>query len=246
MTMRIVIGAQLAVLLIIWFAAPLKVLPNPREVFAALLHLWTKEGLAAELTTSVVLNLQALALSSLISLGLAYLTVLPFFRPIALAVSKMRFLSLVGFTLVFTLMLGGGHQLKLALLVFGMTVFLVTSMASVVLNIPLAEYDYARTLRMSEWRVVWEVVILGTLDQAFEAIRQNAAMGWLMLTLVEGIVRSEGGIGAMILSYQKYFALPSVFALQFVILFVGLFQDYLIGVIRGIVCPYADLVIDKR
>ena len=246
MTLRLVIGVQLAILLAIWFAGPLQVLPTPPQVFAALGNLWTKEGLAAELTSSFVLNLQALALTSLISIGLAYLTVLPFFRPIALGISKMRFLSMVGFTLVFTLMLGGGHTLKLALLVFGMTVFFVTSMASVVANIPLAKYEYARTLRMSEWRVVWEVVVLGTMDQAFEVMRQNAAMGWMMLTLVEGIMRSEGGIGAMLLNYQKHFQLPSVFALQFVILAVGLLQDYVLGLIRSIVCPYADLVIDKR
>ncbi len=246
MAVRLMVTIQVLALLVFWFLSPLKVLPTPGEVFGALGRLWSHEGLANELTTSFVLNLEALLISAVISLGLAYLTVLPFFRPIVAAVSKMRFLSLVGFTLVFTLVLGGGHALKLALLVFGMTVFFVTSMASVILGIPQAKFDYARTLRMSEWRVVWEVVILGTIDQAFEVMRQNAAMGWLMLTLVEGIVRSEGGIGAMLLNYQKHFQLPSVFALQLVILAVGLVQDYVIGLVRRIACPYADLVVERR
>lgn len=245
-TMRLVVVFQLVVFLIVWTFSPYKVLPNPDEVFSAFQTLWLKDGLAQELMSSVTLNVEALAITSVISIGLAYLTVLPFFRPIVAALSKMRFLSMVGFTLVFTMMVGGGHRLKLALLVFGMAVFFLTSMASVVESIPQARFDYARTLRMKEWRVVWEVVVLGTVDQAFEVMRQNAAMGWLMLTLVEGINRSEGGIGAMLLNYQKHFGLESIFAIQILILVIGLLQDFLIGLARSIVCPYADLTRERR
>ena len=110
-----------------------------------------------------------------------------------------------------------------------MTVFFVTSMAAVVRRFPKEKFDHARTLRMSEWRVVWEVVILGTADQAIEVLRQNAAIGWMMLTMVEGISRSEGGVGAMLLNQNKHFRLAEVFAIQIVILMVGLLQDYGIG-----------------
>ena len=85
------------------------------------------QGLGYELITSLTLNIEAIAWSTLISLLLSYLTVIPAFRPIALAVSKGRFLGLIGLTLIFTLAIGGGHTLKLSLLVFGMTVFFVTS-----------------------------------------------------------------------------------------------------------------------
>jgi NitT/TauT family transport system permease protein len=182
----------------------------------------------------------------LISLILAYLTVIPAFRPIVAGVSKGRFLSIVGFTFVFTLIFGGGHPLKTALLVFGVTVFYVTSMASVIASIPREDFDHARTLRMSEWRVVWEVVVLGTADKAFEVLRQNAAMGWMMLTMVEGIVRSEGGVGAMLLSESHHFRLAEVFAIQLAILLVGLFQDYGIGAARAAICPYADLKLERN
>jgi NitT/TauT family transport system permease protein len=147
---------------------------------------------------------------------------------------------------VFTLIFGGGHPLKTSLLVFGVTVFYVTSMASVIAAIPKGDFDHARTLRMSEWRVVWEVVILGTVDKAFEVLRQNAAIGWMMLTLVEGIVRSEGGVGTMLLNESKHFRLAEVFAIQIVILLVGLFQDYGIGVVRRLACPYADLTLERK
>jgi NitT/TauT family transport system permease protein len=245
-TMRLIIGLQIVVALSLWFYSPFKVLPRPGEVLQALQSLWMTQGLGPELMTSFRMNLEALGWTALISLLLSYLTVLPFVRPLVAAISKGRFLSLVGFTLVFTLIVGGGRPLKVSLLVFGMTVFFVTSMAAVVAAVPKAEFDYARTLRMNEWRVVWEVVILGTAATAFEVLRQNAAIGWMMLTMVEGISRSEGGLGAMLLNQSKHFRLAEVFAIQFLILFVGLIQDYGIGVLRRLCCPYADLTLERR
>jgi NitT/TauT family transport system permease protein len=244
--MRIIIGVEVIVALVLWLNSPFKVLPRPEEVARALQSLWMTQGLGPELMTSFRTNLEANGWTLVISLLLSYLTVIPVFRPLAAAVSKGRFLSLVGFTFVFTLIVGGGHALKTWLLVFGMTVFYVTSMASIIAQIPKADLDHARTLRMPEWRVVWEVVVLGTVDKAFEVLRQNAAIGWMMVTMVEGIARSEGGVGAMLLNQSKHFRLDEVFAIQFVILLVGLFQDYMIGAARRLVCPYADLTLERR
>lgn len=245
-TLWIIVVFQAAVFLAIWIYSPFKVLPQPDEVWAGFKDLWMTQGLARELWTSLTLNLQALALTLVISLALSYLTVLPFFRPLALAISKGRFLGLIGLTVVLTLMLGGGRPLKLSLLVFGMTVFFVTSMAAVVLEIPRERFDHARTLRMNEWQVVWEVVILGTADKALEVLRQNAAIGWMMLTMVEGIARSEGGVGAMLLNLNKHFLLDKVFAVQITILLLGLLQDYGIGALQRLFFPYAGLVLERR
>lgn len=244
--MRIVVAVQIVLALVVWFFSPFQVLPTPSEVLAALGKLWMEQGLGQELITSFVLNIEALAWTVAISLALCYFTVMPFFRPITNAVARGRFLGLIGLTFVFTLMVGGGHRLKVALLVFGMTVFFVTSMAAEIAAIPKSKFDHARTLRMSEWRVVWEVVVLGTFDKAIEVFRQNAAIGWMMLTMVEGISRAEGGIGAMLLNQNKHFHLAEVFAIQLVILTVGLAQDFAIGFFKKIVCPYADLTLERR
>jgi len=244
--MQIVIGVQVVIALVVWWMSPWAALPKPNEVFAALGRLWFAQGLGQELLTSFGMNLQALAITAVLSLGMAYLTVLPAVRPIVAAVAKGRFLGLSGLTFIFTLMAGGGRPLKLALLVFGMTVFFVTSMAAVVSAIPKSAFDHARTLRMSEWEVVWDVVVLGTMDQAIEVLRQNAAIGWMMLTMVEGISRSEGGVGAMLLNQNKHFHLAEVFAIQILILLVGLLLDYAIGVFKNAVCPWAVLTLERK
>jgi len=88
--------------------------------------------------------------------------------------------------------------------------------------------------------------VLGRADAAFDAMRQNAAMGWMMLTMVEGISRSEGGIGALLLNQNKHFRLEAVFAIQIAILLIGLFQDYSLGLAKKFLFPYADLQLEKR
>jgi NitT/TauT family transport system permease protein len=242
---QILIAVEALLFLLIWWQSPWAVLPRPREVAAALGSLWMTQGLGPELWTSFISNVQALAITLVISLGLSYLTVLPAWRPIAAAASKGRFIGLTGLTFLFTLIFGGGHPLKISLLVFGMSVFFVTSMSAVVAAIPKEKFDYARSLRMSEFQVVWEVVVLGTADQAVEVLRQNAAMGWMMLTMVESISRSEGGVGAMLLNQNKHFHLAEVFAIQILILIVGMAQDYGIGVTKRLLMPYASLTLER-
>jgi NitT/TauT family transport system permease protein len=83
------------------------------------------------------------------------------------------------------------------------------------------------------------------LGQAFDILRQNAAMGWLMLTMVEGIVRSEGGIGRMLLDQEKHFNLPSLFAITGLFLLVGVGQDILIAWLKTIIAPSASLAYTK-
>ncbi|OGZ43462.1 MAG: nitrate ABC transporter permease [Candidatus Ryanbacteria bacterium RIFCSPHIGHO2_02_FULL_45_17b] len=242
----IIIGAQVIFAFLFWIIWAPPIVPRPLEVVHAFQKLWMRDGLGVELAMSFMVNLEALAISSIISLGLAYLSVTQFVRIIASAASKLRFLGLTGLSLMFTYLTPDGHWLKVSLLVFGMTVFFVTAMASEVANIPKAEFDHARTLRMSEWRVVWEVVVLGKMDVAIETIRQNAAIGWMMLTMVEGIVKSEGGVGAMLLNENKHMLLDAVFAIQLTILLVGLLFDYIIGVSKNIACPWVSLSLQRR
>jgi NitT/TauT family transport system permease protein len=215
-------------------------------VWRAFVDLWNHEGLGQELIVSFLLNVQAMAWATLISLALAYLTVVPFFQPIAQAASKGRFLGMVGLTFFFTVIFASGHRLKVSLLVFGVAVFFVTSMIDVVAQVPKEKFDLARTLRMGEWRVVWEVIVLGRADAAFDAMRQNAAMGWMMLTMVEGISRSEGGVGALLLNQNKHFRLEAVFAIQIAILVIGMMQDYVLGLAKTFLFPYAGLQLEKR
>jgi len=225
----------------VWLLSPWESLPGPAEVWMAFGRLWWHHGMGPELGTTLKLIFHALFLTVLVSLALSYATVIAFFRPLVAAVSKLRFLGLTGLVFPFTLLTGGGYSLKVAMLTFGMTTFFVTAMSQVVLEIPSEQFDHMRGLGASEKRIFWEVVVRGTLDKALEILRQNLAIGWAMITMVEGISRAEGGVGAMILNQNKHFLLAEVYAILFVILVVGLVLDYGLGLVIRVVCPHIAL-----
>ena len=233
-----------AAIVIAWSARP-AFIPGPGDVLNAYPNL-VDQGLWPQLFVSLTTNFQAIGVTCLLTLPLAYLTVLPAVRPLVRVIAKMRFLGLTGFVMLFTLLFGGGDGLKVALLVFGMGVFLVTSLYDVVESIPREEFDHARTLRLGTWGSVIEVVIRGHIDAVIDAIRQNAAMGWVMLTLVEGLVRFRGGLGAMMLSEDKHIRLDAVFAIQAVVLLIGVVQDGAFVLLRRTLCPYADLTLERQ
>jgi NitT/TauT family transport system permease protein len=239
-TALLLVGLWAGTGLLLWAFSPIKTLPTPMEVWSALGELWWRDGLGPELFATLKLITHALALTVVISLVLSYATVVAFLRPVVAAASKLRFLGLTGLVFPFTLATGGGYGLKVALLTFGMTTFFVTSMAQVVIEIPRSQFDHMRVLGASELRIFWEVVVLGTKDKALDVMRQNVAMGWSMITMVEGISRAEGGIGAMILNQNKHFLLAQVYALLIVILIIGLLLDYALGVVTNVLCPYVS------
>jgi NitT/TauT family transport system permease protein len=241
-----ILWAWVAGLGFLWLCSPWVFLPSPGEVLLALEDLWTNYNLASQLITSFILNLEAILLSLLLSLALAYLSTFTLARPAVQAIGKLRFLSMVGLSFVFTVLTTSGHQLKLAMLTFTITVFFVTGMADVIAGIGQEQYDLARTLRMSEWQVLWEVVVLGTAAEAFVVLRQNAAIGWMMLSFVESMERSEGGVGALLATQDKYFHMAAIMGIQLVVLAAGLGQDYFIAWLRTTLCPYADLTRSRR
>src|SRR5208283_3461096 len=244
-TVKMIVGVQVVIFFLLWAFSPFVFLPSIGDTWAAFVEQW-QQGLGGELITSFEANLQAIGIACLVSLGLAYLTVLEGFRPVVTFLSKLRFLSMVGLSFFFTVATKTQHQLKISLLVFSISVFFVTGMADGIESIPKEQYDLARTLRMGSWRTVWEVVVLGQIDKAFDVLRQNAAIGWMMLTMIESMVRSEGGIGAVLTTANKHFYLNAVFAIQITILLMGLGQDYMIGVTKKLFCPYASLASERK
>ncbi|APR76133.1 Urea carboxylase-related ABC transporter, permease protein [Minicystis rosea] len=224
--------------IVLWMASPFATLPTPRAVWSALGELWWTGGMGPELWQTLVLIAEATLLTAVLSLALAYASVVRLFVPLLDALSKLRFLSLTALVFPLTLITGGGHALKVAMLTFGMSAFYLTAMVRIVREIPPARFDQMRVLGASDLRIVWEVVILGTLDRALDALRQNVAMGWSMITMVEGISRSEGGIGALLLNQYKHLRLAHVYAILVVVLGVGLLIDWGMGALSGLLCPW--------
>ena len=240
-TVIMLVAIQVIVLLSIWQAAPSGLIPSPLRIGEALGGLLTSSLLWDNVLVSLLLTLKALLYSVLITLVFSYLSVVPFFRPLAHFIVKCRYLTLTGLIFIFTLLTRDGSQLKLSLLVFGIVPFFTTSFLSVIMQTNAQEFELCQTLGYGRWQSLYEVIVVGKADQVFEVVRQNFAIAWMMITMVEGLSMSEGGVGTLLIKYNKYNDLVHVIALQAVIFGLGLFFDHLLGRLRHWFFPYTKL-----
>jgi sulfonate transport system permease protein len=242
-TFLIMVALQVAVTLLLWHTSSNGLIPTPGKVAGAFFELVSTRLLLDNLLVSLLLTIKAMLFSIVITMLLAYLSVMPFFKGIARFIAKCRYLTLAGLIFIFTLLTKDGGQLKLWLLIFGIVPFFVCSFLAVIVSIDNQQYELCKTLGYNHWQTLYEVIIIGKADQAFEILRQNFAISWLMITMVEGLNMSEGGIGALLIKYNKYNDLTHVLALQLLILLIGLFFDYLLGILRHWLFPHTRLQI---
>ena len=232
---------QVVITLTLWHTAADGLIPKPAKVAESFLALLRTSLLMDNILASLMLTLKAMFYSIIITLFFSYLSVMPFFKSIAMFIIKCRYLTLTGLIFIFTLLTQDGSQLKLSLLVFGIVPFFVTSFLSVIVHINKQEYELCKTLGYNSWEALYEVIIIGKADQVFEILRQNFAIAWLMITLVEGLSMSEGGVGTLLIKYNKYNDLTNVLALQLVIFIIGVGFDYLLGSLKRWLFPYTKL-----
>jgi ABC-type nitrate/sulfonate/bicarbonate transport system permease component len=234
---------EVVIALIIWQLCCGKhgLIPGPIIVAKLLCEVITEQGFVDNLFCSITLTIKSMFLSMLIALTLTYLSVIPVFRLITNFVIQCRYLTLTGLIFLFTLITQNGSQLKLSLLMFGIVPFFVTSLMSILAEINNQEYDLCKTLRFGNWETLYEVIILGQLDMVIEVIRQNFAISWLMITMVEGLSMSEGGLGVMLIKANKYLNLPKVFAILMIIFAMGVLFDILLRWVRRCLFPYSNL-----
>jgi NitT/TauT family transport system permease protein len=244
-TFMIMVAVQVVITLLLWHVLSDGLIPKPAKVAGAFLNLLGTKLFIDNMLVSLLLTLKAMLYSILITLLFAYLYVLPFFKSVALFIVKCRYLTLTGLIFIFTLLTKDGSELKLSLLVFGIVPFFVTSFLSVIVHINPQEYELCKTLGYNNWQTLYEVIVIGKADQVFEILRQNFAISWLMITMVEGLSMSEGGIGTLLIKFNKYNDLTNVLAIQLAIFVIGLCFDYLLGTLRHWLFPYSKFKIAK-
>jgi NitT/TauT family transport system permease protein len=240
-TMVLVGIATYIIVIGIWIALPNTLLPSPIEVWQQFNHLVTSGGLFHETWTSFKLNLEATLIASFLAMILAYCWVIPVFRPMVALFENSRFMGLTGISFFFMLLFHSAHSAKVAAVVFVMLPFILTSLCDSVKSIEEGAVNHARTLKLNPFRTVWEIGIWGGRDRTIEAIRQNFAIGWGTTAAVEGFIRSEGGVGLMIVEQAKYLKLADLFATLLFVLILGLLQNKALILIRDMACPYATI-----
>jgi NitT/TauT family transport system permease protein len=242
MTRTYIMIGWIILFLLLWIFNPIKAMPYPSEVLAAFQKMWNapgSSGLIYNVYVTLKLNIVGILISSIISLIIAYVSVIPLFYPFNKFVQWLRYIPIVGFNLLFLTLFSIGWSMKVAMLTVGMSFFLVTSMTSVIASIPKLKYELARVLGYNDWHVFYSVVVRPTLPSMIDMIAQNAAMGWVMITAIETFNRTEGGIGSQIYAYTSTNQLAEVYAYLFIIGIIAVIEDGLLALIKRVLFPYS-------
>lgn len=213
--------------------------PTPTQVLHGFTRLWTN-GLITHLYSSLSLCAQAIMYSVIISLTLAYLSVIPLTKTWGRLVMMFRYLPLTGITFYISIFLNDARDIQIWVLVMFMSTFLTTSLISMINDIPDEERDHARTLGCNRWEVLWEVVIKGRFDYVFELVRQNLAIVWMMLVSIESILIAAGGLGVLIKNNDRMGDNGAVIAVQIIIILVGIGLDYTISTLRRLIFKFSN------
>ena len=235
-TRTILVTANVLVALILWQVfAQGGLIPNPVKIVKSLIAILGRADFFDNLFSSLGLTLKVFSQRGAYRIP----------TTISETNEGILELTLTGLIFLFTLLTQNGHDLKISLLIFGIVPFFVTSFLSIIDAINVQEYELCKTLRMNNWQTLLEVVIIGRLDQVLEVMRQNFAIAWMMITMVEGLSMSEGGLGTMLIKSNKYIDLSTVFALLVIIFALGIFFDMLLGKLRHWFFPYTKLQLRK-
>ncbi len=239
--LNIVIGIWLVVLFSIWALCGLgetHLFPTIPQVGHGFIELYN-DGLVVHLFSSLSLCAQAVLISIVISLIVAYSSTIPLFKNISDLFSKLRYLPLTGITFYIAILINDGRSIQVWVLVVFMTCFLITSLLQMIKDIAPEEFDHARTLGCNRWEILWEVVIKGRFDYVIESIRQNLAIVWVMLVTTESILVAAGGLGVLIKNNDKMGNNGKVIAIQIIIILVGLSLDFILTKLRKLTFRYS-------
>lgn len=231
-THKLIVPIQVFLLIALWAFSGSYYIPSLFEVTAATIDLVVNKGVLREFITSIFLCIKAIGVALLISLIVAYGVTIPITRPISLFITRFRFLPTVGISFLFMKLSHNVQEQKVMLLVFGITVFLVTSVVSVVLRDLEKRIDYATTLGLSPWEKLREVVILEKLPDVVDSMRQNFAIAWTMLATIENLCKTDGGIGVILADSNKWFKFEYVYSIQILILLTGIGLDWFLNKLK--------------
>lgn len=234
-------GIWVLMVSVYWFVATAgakKLFPSPAQVWEGFVSLYY-EGLVVHIGSSLLLCFQATLISIVASLIIAYAYPIPLLRPLSKTMSQLRYLPLTGITFYLTILVTNARTMQIWVLVIFMSLYFITSLLAVIKDISLEEIDHARSLKCNRWEILWEVIIKGRVDYVVDVLRQNLAITWMMLVTVESILVAAGGLGVLIKNSDKFMNHGRIFALQLVILLVGLGIDYALNTTRKSLFRYS-------
>lgn len=217
----------LAILLVLYLlASAARHAENPTDkllpTFAAMASAFARLAFEADpltgnfiLWTDTLASLQrlgfGLAISTLTALllGLA-LGTLPFIRStFGATVAMIAVIPPIAILPVLFIVFGLGETAKVALIVIGITPFLVRDFAGQVAALPNEQIVKAQTLGANSWQIILRVWLPQALPRLIDGVRLSLGPAWVFLISAEAIA-SDVGLGYRIFLVRRYLSMDII------------------------------------
>jgi NitT/TauT family transport system permease protein len=151
----------------------------------------------------------AIATSATLALGLM-LGVLPLARAgLGPLVATIAVIPPIAVLPILFITLGLGETAKIALIVLGVTPFMVRDLAGHVTAIPEEQIVKAQTLGASTWQIALRVALPQAMPRLLESLRLSLGPAWVFLISAEAIA-SDMGLGYRIFLVRRYLAMDII------------------------------------
>jgi len=232
-------------LMLFWYQSGSAYIPAIHEILLAIPRLITLKNLIPEFLQTFIFCIKAFMFSILIGITIAYLSIIPMFRITCEFLRKFRFLPSAGLTFLFLKINPSATSQMMMMMCFTISAFMIDSFVQIALSIASDNINYCKSLRLSRWEMVRELLIYEKAPEFFIAAIQNFSIAWMMISTVENLFRSNGGLGVVLAGASKYFHYDEIYAIQLIILFTGIIADLILRRIRVFFFPYVKLKIIK-
>jgi len=195
-----------------------KLLPAPSTIFETAQRLiTTPDRRSGDILfwTDTLASLQRLGLGVLISAAIGLLAglaigLLPYARAMFSGfVSVVSMVPPLAILPILFIVFGLGEVSKVALVVIGITPFLIRDLAQRVLEIPQELFVKAQTLGASSRVIALRVALPLLMPRLIQSIRLSLGPAWLFLIASEAIA-SDGGLGYRIFLVRRYLAMDVI------------------------------------
>lgn len=245
-----VIGA--VVLLLLWILVTWAqlispgILPSPFSVVKAIPELISEYDLFENIFKTVGLNLMGYIIALTIAIPLGFVIGI---YPLTNALFRkyfeaLRYLPLPTVSGIFISIFGLGFGMKASFLAFGIMIFALPSVIGKVMDLqnPKNEKDNvyiqtAKTLGMTNWQMFKYVYWPYTIEKVYDDIRSLVAISYTYVVIAESL-NKVGGIGAMISTFTRQSRMAEIYALLFIIVLVGITQDFIFKKLNPIFFPH--------
>lgn len=224
--------------LIVWHLLPTynlipnSILPSPINVITSIHDMYLNDDLFNHIKFSLTLNFLGYIEAITISLIFGFIVGLfPLFRGLfEKPIATFRFLPLSAMTGIFIAWFGIDTPMKIQFLAFGIFVYMIPVVIQRIDEVQQVYIDTVNTLGAGKWQTIKTVFIPDVLSRFFDDIRVLTAISWTYIIIAE-MINKTSGLGALTFIAQRQSRTDKLYAVLFIIMMIGFFQDQIFKLI---------------